>query len=484
MLIVSRKDDLTALPMGEKTRQQLERFGIHSVGELFDAPEEVLASVGQARRLVKSMAEGKDELGLLEWGMELPAKKGKLYWSLEGTRLTIYGNGRMMDYTEARRPPWEPYAQKIRRIDLDEGVENVGARAFEGLTKVDCIRLWDIDRIGFRAFADCTALTEVHSLRELCHWRAADGDGVRVGQAAFDNTPWVRCVSDEFFIEDGLVLKEYFEDAETVVIPEGVVEIAPMVFEGKRLKKVVLPKSLKRIGTCAFRGTGLQELVLPKSLEEIDAWAFADNPELKRVVVGNSRMYAEPSAFRGTPVEQDARPKGRFWQSVYGLNQSREEGLEGFWRLGPGVAPERRMGTPRFSTRQAYLARLRQGDMLLKLTLDRQQKRVKSVQAIAMPAWAAERIVTWYPCEDRQGRLGLWREDTAWFDRETVQRLDLTGLRQPGDNLWYAAQYRLAAEDSAPAELLKQWLRQHPDYRVDTWEECTEGGPARAFCLC
>ena len=65
------------------------------------------------------------------------------------------------------------------------------------------------------------------------------------------------------------------KEIESVIIPEGVVEIGEDAFEYcDSLKRVVLPDGLKKIGVGAFENCALKEINLPESIEEIETLAF------------------------------------------------------------------------------------------------------------------------------------------------------------------------------------------------------------------
>ena len=81
---------------------------------------------------------------------------------------------------------------------------------------------------------------------------------------------------DAVTIENGILTK-YCGDGDTVVVPEGVTEIAKCAFFRKaHIKEIVLPKSLKKIGEYAFYGAcGFAEICLPEGLCEIGEYAFS-----------------------------------------------------------------------------------------------------------------------------------------------------------------------------------------------------------------
>lgn len=101
----------------------------------------------------------------------------------------------------------------------------------------------------------------------------------------------------DFVIEDD-VLVEYLGHAETVVIPEGIREIAINAFwNNQELKYVVFPESLEKIGNGAFAGMDLQQLILPKNLKEIGKNAFEGCDSLEYVRIPASVNGLSARAF-------------------------------------------------------------------------------------------------------------------------------------------------------------------------------------------
>ena len=80
-------------------------------------------------------------------------------WNLEDGILTISGDGRMVDFTDAHMPPWLEVGQDIKKIVINEGVRTVGDYAF-----IDCLNVTQIslpeslERIGTSAFEGCSSL--------------------------------------------------------------------------------------------------------------------------------------------------------------------------------------------------------------------------------------------------------------------------------------------------------------------------------------
>ena len=95
------------------------------------------------------------------------------------------------------------------------------------------------------------------------------------GQSISDSTRIIELKSDDFVIENG-VLVNYVGNAEEVRVPEGITEIGRGAFQNnKTIKKVILPDEVITIGAYAFAGcSSLESINMPKKVEVIGDKAF------------------------------------------------------------------------------------------------------------------------------------------------------------------------------------------------------------------
>lgn len=256
--------------------------------------------------------------------------KGKLMWKLEGHRLVIGGNGRMRNFTDTEHAPWLLQADNIWSIVVEDGVENIGGRAFQGFAQLQSVHLSaTVNRIGWQAFYGCSRLEAVTGQRPLRHWRLpALPDVTLVGHQAFRGT---QVPQEELVMHDGVVL-EYTGINPVVVIPEGVREIAPYAFAQIPLESVKFPRTMERVDHGAFYATGLRSVILPAKIQQIDAFAFAGNPELAQVFLGKASIKLDPTSFEGTPV-YSAKRIGRWLLSHEMMRQPFLEVENGKWSV-------------------------------------------------------------------------------------------------------------------------------------------------------
>lgn len=474
MVFVRMKDDVAMLPIGKGDLRKLRSAGVNTVGALLDVPEELMKKMKRVRRLVTMLVEGDRELGLLEWGMPLPARCGRLYWSLDAGTLTVSGQGWMKDYSDRCSPPWQWFQEEIRSVVIEDGVKNVGGRSFAGCERLERIVLGpSVERIGWRAFDGCGKLEQVETSRVPAHWREETmgknaENRLWIGTEALRGTPWLGARQEKFHIVDGVLLAYAGED-ECLTIPEGVVEIAPGVFEGRPIRVLRLPKSLRRIGQFAFRGTRIREITLPKGVETVGSWAFGGVKTLERVWLSSGKVRIHPDAFAETVVELDECQRANRWLSGYEMTAVEEPGMGPFRRIVPGISQSRRLGVRGLNTRSLLMGMLREGEMAMRLWLNEETKTVELAEALVYykrNGWERRFYEMVWPGLDGEGNLTVrdWFRDK--LDREDVQKLDLEGLRTPGKYVWYAAKHPDRRERETLLELTERWLAQHPEYRI------------------
>lgn len=109
-----------------------------------------------------------------------------LTYTIDGTVLTVSGNGPMAEYDKNLMPPWTAFCRVITKVVIEEGVTElshkafidfeemttlemadsvtqIGGQAFKNCYKLKSVKLSDnLKFIGDFAFGDCTALKEIH----------------------------------------------------------------------------------------------------------------------------------------------------------------------------------------------------------------------------------------------------------------------------------------------------------------------------------
>lgn len=460
MIYLQKSDDLTRLPLKPETITRLRELGVNTIWELFDDPHDIAEAVQWADWL----CQGCTEYVLLEWGMELPARSGQLYWELDEGILTVYGTGVMMDYTDRFQPPWDALREDILCFRTSGHVENIGARAFENCPYLAWIELSEhTTRIGTGAFRNCVRLTEIHCPQTLVHCREAsayttDDLVAFVGNKAFAGTGLPKAEFGDFYRIGG-VLMEYFGDGGDVVIPEGVEEISPMAFEDAGIRSVKLPRSLKRIGLCAFQGNHLRELILPAGLEYVGPWAFHGIRELEQVTLLGRRTVIDSTAFAATPVEAQSRTEDGRWPSRYRLRLVEEPGMEPYRLVVMAENPEVCFGTKALNLRSALRELLfRGGNTLVQFFPDWNQTGHTPILVHRYSWWWAppdlEAIADHLP-EEALDELYPWLVFWVPDEDAPISTAGLCRKRRKNTPVWYACSGRDKGASEVGLEFLK-----------------------------
>lgn len=124
--------------------------------------------------------------------------------------------------------------------------------------------------------------------------------------------------NEDAFLIDNNVLYECHLTG-TVVVPDGVTEIASTAFSSKYyITKIVLPEGLKIIRANAFLGcAGLKEIVIPESVETIEDQAFFGCKMLKKIHLPKNLKNLGVKVFEDSGLESVDLPENLEHVGVY-----------------------------------------------------------------------------------------------------------------------------------------------------------------------
>lgn len=210
---------------------------------------------------------------------------GACVWKLEGTKLTISGNGSTGSFP-LDNPPW---GRNITEVVIGEGVANLCIGMFEGCTSLRSVKLAStVKTIGNIAFSGCTSLTSIDipegvvtleggtfvdcsSLVQVNIPKTVTSMGLELFSGCYalasitvhEDNPSFKSVDGILFNKNMTKLIAYPQNkqGQKYTVPDTVTDIGYKAFEEARnLIYVYLPDNIKNIGHNAFFSTIMQHL--------------------------------------------------------------------------------------------------------------------------------------------------------------------------------------------------------------------------------
>lgn len=174
----------------------------------------------------------------------------------------------------------------LRYVDVGDGVERIGGRAFYSVSYLDSIAIGrSVTSIGWDAFMyDHFQKVLIKDLAAWC------------------NIDFANNRANPLYLNKKLILNG--EEITDLVIPEGVTEIKNNAFAGSAFTSVTFPEGVIRIGSNAFCDCYSLNtpLVLPNSLTTIEESAFDDCYALPEVYFGDNIASIGNYAFDHCPL--------------------------------------------------------------------------------------------------------------------------------------------------------------------------------------
>lgn len=214
---------------------------------------------------------------------------GDCTWVLNGTELTISGSGSMGTYWYGDAP----WGTDITKLTINNGVTNVGERAFSDCSELTSVSIPDsVTIIGDWAFSECTALTSI----------AIPDSVTDIGRSAFNGCTALANIDLPGSLSN--ICDFAFANCTSltsIAIPDSVTFINNDAFNGcTGLISVSLPDSLTAIYPGLFDGcTSLSAITIPESVEIIYFRAFRNCASIESVYIPASVESIYQDAFNG-----------------------------------------------------------------------------------------------------------------------------------------------------------------------------------------
>lgn len=432
-----------------------------------------------------------------------------MYWNLdhEGT-MRISGNGKMDHYSCGKNPtpPWNEFKDQIRKVIIDEGITELGIRAFEGCQNLTHVELpASVKRIHYGCFGGCVKLTEISTAPNTEFRFVYDEMNPSIdkkkeiifGINSFYGTLWALEKWGNFYIYEGHLMS-YFSTDDKVIIPEGTETIEKFAFSNAPITEVQFPESIRRIEMFAFEDTALDRIDLPEGLDYIGYGAFMGS-SVRKAVFSRARLNIDPDAFRDTCIDLTFH-NGNL-PSIYEVAAC-SCGISGYGKLRlqekyaetsgdtsvseNGADEEKRgvAGVPRIHVGREIFRKIQGDFILISIRYDKIKKQVLMVNSIL---WNRDRKRFYeyfiYPCSENEQDYNesfSWEDALIFMDKQNflhrfsgtvssekrIQQGFLSN-QYDGEEEWYCTSQAGNVAGTAEWKFLYEWMQLHPEYRQD-----------------
>lgn len=238
---------------------------------------------------------------------------GDCTWTLDGTVLTVSGNGAMESgYHSLYSDSVGPWGRDITKVIIEDGVTSISAFAFAECTKLKTVKLGNtVQTIGNSAFIGCTALNSINippSVTKIDYYAFRDCAALK---AVFitDLSAWCSIELYESDRTNPVSVgkgKLYLNGSPVthLVLPDGMTKLKCAMFSYcSSIKTVVIPEGVTSVFTASFYGCeNLETVYLPTSLEKIEYQTFMECTKLSNVYYAGGSMDELNIAWRNEPL--------------------------------------------------------------------------------------------------------------------------------------------------------------------------------------
>lgn len=214
------------------------------------------------------------------------------YYNKRSKKLSIYGEGAAVSETQWQNSyPWSDFASSIKTVDIQNGITEIGAFAFNGAKKLKTVTAANsVKKVGAYAFSNTKWLSQqkdggVYIGRCLYSWK---GD-IPLGSPSFKKNTY--SISDYAFSNNTSLT--------SLTIPASIKKIGNNAFIWcENLKTVTFKKGVNSLGESVFSNcSSLQSVILPSSLKKIPSFTFSDCVKLKTVTLPSKVTTVSEFAF-------------------------------------------------------------------------------------------------------------------------------------------------------------------------------------------
>ncbi len=187
-------------------------------------------------------------------GGECGKNGNNLTWTLDSEGLlTISGKGDMEDYHDSN-PPWYGYEDDVKKVVIENGVTNIGFKAFGYMSKITSVDIPNsVTTIESDAFYHCGDLTSI----------SIPSSVGSIGYFAFNDCVELKNIT----FSKGLTFIGFSafggcDKLSSIVLPEGLKSISEKAFEYcENLTSITVPNSVATFGNNIVKGSANLKLI-------------------------------------------------------------------------------------------------------------------------------------------------------------------------------------------------------------------------------
>lgn len=234
--------------------------------------------------------------------------------------LTIFGNGKMADWSSTVYAPWYMQRAKIRKIIVTDGVTSIGNYAFQDCVNLETVETGNsVEKIGNNAFYNCASLSSISisdSLKFLCDYsfyncKKLDNISLSSNIQTIGEYAFYECDSIQSITIPGSVLtignKAFYScsNLSEFTITNGVKNIGEYAFAScSKLTSIEIPGSVQSIGKSAFEYcNNVASLTLNEGILTIGDGAFMSCNYITNLHIPASLQSIGSGAFAYTKIE-------------------------------------------------------------------------------------------------------------------------------------------------------------------------------------
>lgn len=204
---------------------------------------------------------------------------GDCTWTLDGSKLTISGQGKMGSNNNLSTTAAWP--KDITEVVIEDGVTEIGAGAFSYCQNIESLIIpKSVKSIGSYAFEN-SKISNLY-IEDLISWC-----GVKVSTNYFTDTDNAINTAENVYINGELTTE--------LILPDTVTEISDYAFYGfKNLKTVIMSDSIEKIGKSAFeKCLKLTDVYVSKKLRTVGDSAFYFCESIENVYITDLAAWCQ-----------------------------------------------------------------------------------------------------------------------------------------------------------------------------------------------